>query len=115
MIVQNISHDDKATDMSFTVSKSDESNAFEITKKVSEELGTRGVSINSDVAKVSIVGVGMQSHFGVAAQMFETLSKAEVNIMMISTSEIKISCVVDVGQMEKAVKALHDSFGLGKA
>jgi aspartate kinase len=114
MIVQNISHDDQATDMSFTVSKADENKAFEITKKVSEELGTRGVSINSDVAKVSIVGVGMQSHFGVAARMFETLSKAEVNIMMISTSEIKISCVVDVDQMEKAVKSLHDSFGLAK-
>ncbi len=114
MIVQNISSDDHATDMSFTVSKKDEKKAFDITKKISEELGSKGVSINSDVAKVSIVGVGMQSHFGVAAQMFETLSRAGINIMMISTSEIKISCVVDVSQMEDAVKALHDSFNLAK-
>jgi aspartate kinase len=114
MIVQNISSDDKATDMSFTVSKADENRALEITRKVAEEMDAKGVSINSDVAKVSIVGVGMQSHFGVAAQMFETLSKAGINIMMISTSEIKISCVVDVHQMEDAVIALHDSFNLAK-
>ena len=114
MIVQNISSEDKATDLSFTVSKADGSRAFEITKKVSDRLGSRGVSINSDVSKVSIVGVGMQSHFGVAARMFETLSKEGVNIMMISTSEIKISCVIDVRHMEKAVNALHGSFGLAK-
>jgi aspartate kinase len=100
--------------MSFTVSKADENRALEITRKVAEEMDAKGVSINSDVAKVSIVGVGMQSHFGVAAQMFETLSKAGINIMMISTSEIKISCVVDVHQMEDAVIALHDSFNLAK-
>ena len=114
MIVQNISSDDNATDLSFTVSKKDEKRALEITEKVSNILGSRGVSINSDVAKVSIIGVGMQSHFGVAAQMFETLSKAGINIMMISTSEIKISCVIDVKHMETAVRALHDSFNLAK-
>ena len=112
MIVQNISSDDNATDLSFTVSKADERKALEITKKLSEELGSKGVSINSDVAKVSIVGVGMQSHFGVAAQMFRTLSKEGINIMMISTSEIKISCIVDVKHMEAAVRALHNSFNL---
>ncbi len=114
MIVQNISSDDKATDISFTVSKAEGKKALEITRKVSDELGTKGVDMNPDVAKVSIVGVGMKSHFGVAAQMFETLSKAGVNIMMISTSEIKISCIVDAKQLEKAVKALHDGFELGK-
>jgi aspartate kinase len=114
MIVQNISSDDNATDISFTVSKAEGKKALEITRKVSDELGTKGVDMNTDVAKVSIVGVGMQSHFGVAAQMFETLSKAGVNIMMISTSEIKISCIVDAKQVEKAVKALHDSFELAK-
>ncbi|GBD97085.1 aspartokinase [bacterium BMS3Abin06] len=114
MIVQNISSDDNATDLSFTVSKADGNRAFEITKKVSDRLGSKGVSINSDVSKVSIVGVGMQSHFGVAAQMFETLSKEGINIMMISTSEIKISCIIDVRHMEKAVNALHKSFGLAK-
>jgi len=114
MIVQNISVHDSATDISFTVSKADGKKAMDITKKLSDELGTKGVNMNADVAKVSIVGVGMQSHFGVAAQMFETLSNAGINIMMISTSEIKISCVVDVNQTEDAVKVLHDSFGLAK-
>jgi aspartate kinase len=114
MIVQNISSDDNATDISFTVSKAEGKKALEITRKVSDELGTKGVDMNPDVAKVSIVGVGMQSHFGVAAKMFETLSKAGVNIMMISTSEIKISCIIDVKQIEKAVKSLHDAFELAK-
>ncbi len=114
MIVQNISHDDQATDISFTVSKSDGDKAFEIAQQVSDELGTSGVTMNPDVAKVSIIGVGMQSHFGVAATMFETLSKAGINIMMISTSEIKISCVVAASQSEQAVRELHTVFELAK-
>jgi aspartate kinase len=114
MIVQNISSDDNATDISFTVSKAEGKKALGITQKVSDDLGTRGVNMNTAVAKVSIVGVGMQSHFGVAAQMFETLSREGINIMMISTSEIKISCVVDEKETEKAVKVLHDSFELAK-
>jgi len=114
MIVQNISSDDRATDISFTVSKEEAGKAFEITRKVSEELGTKGVNMNTDVAKVSIVGVGMQSHFGVAATMFQTLSNAGINIMMISTSEIKISCVIDVKHAEEAVRRLHDVFQLAK-
>ena len=114
MIVQNISSDDNATDLSFTVSKAEAERAFEITQKISGELGSKGVSINKEVAKISIVGVGMQSHFGVAAQMFETLSKEGINIKMISTSEIKISCIIDVKHMEAAVKALHESFNLAK-
>lgn len=115
MIVQNISSSDHATDLSYTVSKSDENRAFDITKKIAGELGSGDVSMNKDVAKVSIVGVGMQSHFGVAAKMFEALSKEGINIMMISTSEIKISCVIDIKDTEKAVKALHDTFDLSKA
>jgi aspartate kinase len=114
MIVQNISSDDHATDISFTVSKNDGQKAFEITQDVSGKMGTKGVNMNTEVAKVSIIGVGMQSHFGVAAQMFETLSGEGVNIMMISTSEIKISCVVDAKDAEKAVRVLHDSFELAK-
>ena len=114
MIVQNVSSDTKATDMSFTVSKSDSRKAFEIAKNVSERLGAKGVNMNTEVAKVSIVGVGMVSHFGVAAKMFETLAKEGVNIMMISTSEIKVSCVIDVNQAGKAVKVLHDVFELAK-
>ncbi len=112
MIVQNVSSDGNATDLSFTVAKGEEKKAFEITRTLSERLGSRGVTINSDVAKVSIVGVGMQSHFGVAARMFKTLSDSGVNIMMISTSEIKISCIIDGTQVDSAVRALHSSFNL---
>ena len=115
MIVQNISSDTKATDMSFTVSKADGKKAFEIAKNVSDKLGAKGVNMNTDVAKVSIVGVGMVSHFGVAAEMFGTLAKEGINIMMISTSEIKISCVIDVKHTETAVKALHKVFKLAKS
>jgi aspartate kinase len=114
MIVQNVSSEDNATDISFTVSNADGRKAFDITRKVSDELGTKGVNMNTSIAKVSIVGVGMQSHFGVAAQMFDTLSREGINIMMISTSEIKISCVIDEKDTEKAVRVLHDSFGLGE-
>ena len=114
MIVQNISSEDNSTDLSFTVSKADAAKAFEITRKISDRLGSRGASMNTDVAKVSIIGVGMRSHFGVAAQMFETLSGKSINIMMISTSEIKVSCVIDAKHLEQAVKALHESFELAK-
>lgn len=114
MIVQNISSDNNATDISFTVSKNDGKKAFSIIKEVSDKMGTRGVNMNEEVAKVSIVGVGMQSHVGVASRMFETLSKEGINIMMISTSEIKISCVIDVKDTERAVRELHDSFELAK-
>ncbi len=114
MIVQNISNVDHATDISFTVSRADGNRAYDIIQKVSNQMGTKGVDMNTNVAKVSIVGVGMQSHFGVAAEMFEVLAKNEINIMMISTSEIKISCVVDDHETEKAVKVLHDTFALAK-
>ena len=114
MIVQNISVSDSATDLSFTVPEADSEKALEITQKVSDKLNAKGVNMNRDVAKVSIVGVGMQSHFGVAAQMFDTLSKNGINIKMISTSEIKISCVIDEKQVDAAMQALHDSFDLAK-
>jgi aspartate kinase len=110
MIVQNISTETKATDISFTVPVSDNKKALRITRKISDTLGAKGVNMNTDVAKVSIVGVGMRSHFGVAAKMFEILSEKKVNIMMISTSEIKISCIVDEKYMVRAVKALHSAF-----
>lgn len=114
MIVQNVSTETRKTDISFTVSEADGKKAFKITTKMSENVGAKGVDIKSDVAKVSIVGVGMQSHFGVAAGMFETLAKEGINIMMISTSEIKISCVIDVRHAETAVKILHKVFGLAE-
>jgi aspartate kinase len=112
MIVQNVSSDSEATDISFTVSRTDSKKALDVTKNISQKLGAKGVNMNNDVAKVSIVGVGMVSHFGVAAKMFETLAQNGINIMMISTSEIKISCVIDVKQAETAVKILHESFDL---
>jgi aspartate kinase len=114
MIVQNISTETRATDISFTVPRTDEKKAFEMTKKVSDDLGAKGVTMNSNIAKVSIVGVGMRSHVGVATKMFEAMAKAGINIMMISTSEIKISSIIDANETEKAVRTLHDTFELEK-
>jgi len=110
MIVQNVSTKTGKTDISFTVPMADAEKALAITREVSRELGARGVNMNTDIAKVSIVGVGMRSHFGVASKMFETLARKGINIMMISTSEIKLSCVIDVRDTEKAVRALHRAF-----
>jgi aspartate kinase len=115
MIVQNVSTRTKKTDISFTVPISDAKKALNITREVSRELGAGGVNMKTDIAKVSIVGVGMRSHFGVASRMFDTLAKKGINIMMISTSEIKLSCVIDVRDTEKAVRALHRAFILEKA
>ena len=114
MIVQNVSDDGENTDISFTVSRDDADKAFEILQQLSKELNAGKVSINKDVAKVSVVGVGMRSHPGVAAKMFETLSKENINIRAITTSEIKISCLIDEKYTELAVRALHDAFNLGE-
>jgi aspartate kinase len=113
MIVQNISIDGKFADISFTVPKADKDKAVKITEKVSKDLGAKGISVDENIAKVSIVGVGMKTHSGVAAKMFETLAKEGINIMMISTSEIKVSCVIDSKYTELAVRVLHDAFELG--
>jgi len=114
MIVQNISGDGKATDISFTVPKTDSKKALKITEQIVAELGAKGVVLREDIAKVSIIGVGMRTHSGVAARMFETFAKHGINIMMISTSEIKISCVIDSKYTELAVRVLHDVFELGE-
>ncbi|GLI53088.1 aspartate kinase [Thermodesulfovibrio yellowstonii] len=114
MIVQNISSDGKATDISFTVPKTDAKKALELTEKISKELGTEGVLLNEDIAKISIVGVGMRTHSGVAAQMFEALANHGINIMAISTSEIKISCLINAKYTELAIRVLHDTFKLGE-
>ncbi|MCX7988028.1 MAG: aspartate kinase [Thermodesulfovibrio sp.] len=114
MIVQNISSDGKATDISFTVPKTDAKKALEITEKLCKELGAKKVILNEGIAKVSIVGVGMRTHSGVAAQMFEALANHGINIMAISTSEIKISCLIDAKYTELAVRVLHDTFKLGE-
>jgi len=115
MIVQNISSDGKATDISFTVSKPDSNKTRKITEGVVAELGAKGVNLREDIAKVSIVGVGMRTHSGVAAKMFGSLAKHGINIMMISTSEIKVSCVIEEKYTELAVRVLHDTFGLGES
>jgi aspartate kinase len=112
MIVQNVSSDGVSTDISFTVPKTDSKKALAITEEIAKELGAKGVTMREDIAKISIVGVGMRTHSGVAAQMFETLARHGINIMMISTSEIKVSCVIDAKYTELAVRVLHDAFGL---
>ncbi len=113
MIIQNVSQDG-LTDISFTVPKPDSKKALEIAKSISKEIGARGVQLTGDIANVSIVGVGMKSHAGVAAKMFSSLAKEGINIMMISTSEIRISCIIDAKYTELAVRILHDAFELGK-
>ena len=112
MIVQNISSDGKATDISFTVPKTDSKKALKIAEEIATELGAKGIIQREDIAKVSIIGVGMRTHSGVAAKMFETLAEHGINIMMISTSEIKISCIIDAKYTELTVRVLHDVFEL---
>ena len=113
MIIQNASADG-TTDVTFTVPKNDFPHALEIVQRVASDIGAAGVRTDTDVAKVSIVGLGMRSHAGVAAAMFRTLADVGINIQMISTSEIKISVVVDAKFVELAVRVLHDAF-IGKA
>ncbi len=113
MIVQNISHDGH-TDLTFTVSKGDYRKALELVRSKASEVEAEDVIGDPDIAKISIVGAGMRSHAGVASRMFETFSREGINIQMISTSEIKISCVVDVKYTELAVRVLHEAFGLGR-
>ena len=111
MIIQNISHQG-ATDLTFTVPKGDCKKAVGIIEKVADKIKARGVSSDLEISKVSIIGVGMRSHAGVASTMFEALSQEGINIQMISTSEIKVSCIVDAKYTELAVRVLHKAFGL---
>ncbi len=111
LIVQNPPKDGK-TDLTFTVGKADLTKARDVVLGLSAELGTGAVSAEQDIAKVSIVGVGMRNHSGVAARMFRTLFKEGVNITAISTSEIRVSCVIPSRYAELAVRALHTEFGL---
>ncbi|MFN3871318.1 MAG: aspartate kinase [Aquificaceae bacterium] len=109
MIVQNVSHQGY-TDMSFTVNKTDALKAEEIVKKVAQEIGAQEVVRDDRIAKVSVVGIGMRSSYGTAAKMFEVLYKNNINIMAISTSEIKISCLIEDKYGELAVRELHAAF-----
>lgn len=113
MIVQNVSRTG-STDISFTVPGSDLAKTVKVAKEISKRVGAGEVTSDNQMAKVSIVGIGMRSHSGVAANMFEALAEKGINIEMISTSEIKISCVVKKSHGEEAVRAIHDKFGLGK-
>ncbi|MCO3648034.1 aspartate kinase [Pseudomonas aeruginosa] len=111
MIVQNVAHDN-TTDFTFTVHRNDYLNALEILKQIAANIGAREAIGDTNIAKVSIVGVGMRSHAGVASRMFEALAKESINIQMISTSEIKVSVVIEEKYLELAVRALHTAFEL---
>ncbi len=114
MIVQSVSPDGNVTDQSFTVQRVDLERTVEILNKHKKELGFNEVSTSSDVAKISIVGVGMRSHAGVAAKMFEILADHNINIMAITTSEIKVSVLIKEEYNELAMRVLHTAFGLDK-
>ncbi|HUS58841.1 MAG TPA: aspartate kinase [Planctomycetota bacterium] len=113
MIVQNVGRDGKA-DLTFTVMKSDLPDALRVCEKSAKELGAAGVLADDNIAKISVVGVGMRSHSGVASKMFKALAERKINIQMISTSEIKISCVVEKDRGPDALRAVHEVFELDK-
>ena len=112
MIVQNVGSDD-TTDFTFTVHRNDYDKALEVLQAVCNGLGARKVEGDDNICKLSLVGVGMRSHAGMAAKMFEVLANEGINIRMISTSEIKISVVVEDKYLELGVRALHKAFDLG--
>ncbi|NLW49283.1 MAG: aspartate kinase [Candidatus Brocadiaceae bacterium] len=111
MIVQNVG-EGGMTDVSFTVEQTDLARAIRVTSALAERIGAGAVESDEEVAKVSVVGIGMRSHSGVAEKMFRALAEAMINIMMISTSEIKISCVVEAARAEDALRVVHDAFDL---
>ncbi len=113
MIIQNTRAGD-LTDMTFTVPRTDYEQALQIVEQVANDIGAAGVSGSKNIAKVSIVGLGMRNHAGIATTMFKVLAEEGINIQMISTSEIKISCVIDKKYTELAVRTLHEAFGLDK-
>ncbi len=112
MIVQNVTPDGKHTDMTFTVQAAELPKALDVLKKAKGDIGPFDVKSSADVVKVSVIGIGMRSHAGVAAQMFKTLSDKGINIHAISTSEIKISVLIDAAYAELAVRSLHTAYGL---
>ena len=114
MIVQNVS-DHGVTDISFTVPHGDLARSVDLAERLAAKIGATGVSSDDSIARVSVIGAGMRTNPGVAATMFETLSACGVNIQMISTSAIRVSCMVDGDRVEEAVRALHDAFGLAEA
>ena len=113
MIIQNTRAEGQ-TDLTFTVPKINFKRALELEKKVAEDIGAEEVFGDENIAKVSVIGVGMKDHSGVASKMFLTLANENINIMMISTSEIRISCVIEEKYAELAVQVLHTAFGLDR-
>jgi aspartate kinase len=113
MIVQNISREGY-TDISFTLSRGERTRAVSVLENVAKQIGAQGVQFDDRIAKVSIIGVGMRSHSGVASRMFSVLAREGINIQMISTSEIAVSCVIEDKYAELAVRALHEAFDLGQ-
>ena len=113
MIIQNISAHG-LTDVTFTVQKDDLPLALKTTEKIKKEIQAKEIVANDKIAKLSVVGIGMRTHSGIADKMFKTLSDEKINIQMISTSEIKISCVIEENQAEKALNSMHDAFELDK-
>ncbi len=111
MIVQNIAVDNKI-DLTFTVQRDDYQKAFDILKETSKQMGAQGVSGDPAIAKLSLVGVGMRSHAGIANTMFTVLGQEGIQIRLITTSEIKISVVIDEKYLELGARALHTAFGL---
>lgn len=114
MIVQNISECGKETDLTFTVPKADLDHTVEVFKKNQDKLQYKNLAVDSNVAKISVIGVGMRSHAGIAQKMFKTLAEKGINILVISTSEIKISVLVAEEYTELAIRALHTAYGLDK-
>ena len=113
LIVQNVSKDGR-TDLTFTVTRADFAKAKDVVRRLAEEIGAESTEFDDDISKVSIVGVGMRNHSGVAAKMFRVLAGEGINVQMISTSEIKVSCVIQAKYTELAVRALHTAFGLDR-
>jgi aspartate kinase len=111
VIVQNVA-EDNTTDLTFTVSRGDMAKAEAIVRKLVKQTGAREVKTDDKIAKVSLVGVGMRSHAGIASKMFKTLAEESINIQLITTSEIKISVVIDEKYLELAVRSLHAAFEL---
>ncbi|GAB6176812.1 aspartate kinase [Desulfobaculum senezii] len=114
MIIQNTSRDGEKTDMTFTVPRADLDQTIKIIDEIKETLGTRQTLYDERVSKVSVIGVGMRSHSGVASRMFQALKAEGINILMISTSEIKVTCLIEEKYTELAVRTLHESFELEK-
>ena len=112
MIVQNVSTDGKTANITFTLARKDLRKAIEVLNAVKDKLGFMELTHSADVAKVSVVGIGMRSHAGVAAKMFRSLADKGINIQAITTSEIKVSVLIDEAYTELAVRALHQAYGL---